>query len=98
MQVRRLVAHNVDFECLLESVPGWNKGVGTEVVRQHVRCKDECFVSRYIKYRKSQHTEVVRQHVRLGFILLAQIFDLSNPIANNFLHFPILIWNICVGL
>ena len=37
MQVRRLVAHNVDFECLLESVPGWNKGVGTEVVRQHVR-------------------------------------------------------------
>ena len=37
MQVRRLVAQNVDFECLLESVPGWNKGVGTEVVRQHVR-------------------------------------------------------------
>ena len=37
MQVRRLVVHNVDFECLLESVPGWNKGVGTEVVRQHVR-------------------------------------------------------------
>ena len=37
MQVRRLVAQNVDFECLLESVPGWKKGVGTEVVRQHVR-------------------------------------------------------------
>jgi len=36
-KVRRLVAQNVDFECLLESVPGWNKGVGTEVVRQHVR-------------------------------------------------------------
>ena len=32
-----MVAQNVDFECLLESVPGWNKGVGTEVVRQHVR-------------------------------------------------------------
>jgi len=36
-KVRRLVVHNVDFECLLESVPGWNKGVGTEVLRQHVR-------------------------------------------------------------
>ena len=39
IQVRRLVALNVDFECVLESVPGWKKGAGgTEVVRQHVRC------------------------------------------------------------
>jgi len=36
-KVQRLVALNVDFECLLESVPGWNKGVGTDVVRHHVR-------------------------------------------------------------
>ena len=36
-KVQRLVALNVDFECLLESVPGWNTGVGTDVVRHHVR-------------------------------------------------------------